>query len=54
VKFLLHALKFSVSRRSNKVKKDFDWLEHISSWCMLTMLICWMKTYDGVSKSFRT
>jgi hypothetical protein len=25
------------------IRKDQNWMEHISSWSMLTMLICWIK-----------
>jgi len=36
------ALEYTI--RSNKLRKDWNSMEHINSWPMLTMLIYWVKT----------
>jgi len=33
------------SGRSKEIRMDWNWMEHVSSWYMLTMWIYWLKTY---------
>jgi hypothetical protein len=32
------------SGRSKKIKRDWNWMEHISFWCMLMILIYLVRT----------
>jgi hypothetical protein len=42
---LLFNLLYNIpSERSKKIRKNWNSMEHISSWSVLTMLICWVKT----------
>jgi hypothetical protein len=34
-----------LSGRPKKIRKNWNLMEHISFWSVLTMLICWIKTH---------
>jgi len=37
------ALEYAI-RKVQENQKDWNWMDHINSWSVLTMLIYWMKT----------
>jgi hypothetical protein len=41
---LLSNFALDIAIRKVKIRKDWNWMEHISSWSLLTMLIYLLKT----------